>query len=136
MRADKPSVILKSLVDTHCEGKYSLLINIYKEQRPLGHRLHTCRRYLACTYATYGRNMIFRILSCLWFAYNRTPPPPPPPAATFLRFIPARGGGAGMLAGGIEKGRGGGVFWGISESLDTAKMKTQMLEQDVDFFTY
>lgn len=54
--------------------------------------------------------------------------PPPPPPATFLRFIPARGGGAGMLARGIEKGRGGGVFWGITESLETAKMKTQMLE--------
>lgn len=53
---------------------------------------------------------------------------PPPPPATFLTFIPARGGGAGMLAGGIEKGRGGGVFWGITESLDIAKMKTQMLE--------
>lgn len=39
-----------------------------------------------------------------------------------------------MLAGGIEKGRGGGVFWGITESLDTAKMKTQMLERGCGLF--
>lgn len=63
---------------------------------------------------------------------QQSSPPPPPPPATFLRFVPARGGGAGMLAGGIEKGRGGGVFWGITESLETTKMKTQMLE----YFTY
>lgn len=63
-------------------------------------------------------------------------PPHPPNQQHFSDSYQREGGGPGMLAGGREKGRGGGVFWGISKSCDTAKMGEKSWNKTWPFSTY